>query len=102
MQTAPAIVVDSVTYRYPPYTGLADRTVERQGDLRAIEGTEVTLHATANTEIKPGSAEIDLGCTGRRGLRMTTDGRTATGHFTLRLMPDDPSRPQYDSLPASL
>ena len=73
------------------------RRVERQGDLRAIEGTEVTLHATANTEIKPDTAEIDLGCTGRRGVRMTADGRTAVGQFTLRLNPDDPSRGQYDS-----
>ena len=75
VQTAPTIVIDSVTYHYPSYAGLADRTVKQQGDLRAIEGTEITIHATANTEIKPGSAEIDLGCTGRLGLPMTIDGR---------------------------
>ena len=102
VQIAPAIVVDKVTYHYPAYTGIADRTVERQGDLRAIEGTEVTIHATANTEIKPGTAEIDLGCTGRRGLRMTTDGRTAIGRFTLRLSPEDPTRARVRLVPASL
>ena len=96
VQTAPAIVVESVDYRYPAYTGIAKRTAQRQGDLSAIEGTEVTLHATSNTEIKPDSAEIDLGCTGRPGVRMTSDGKTATGHFTLRLMDGDPSRPSYD------
>ena len=101
-QIAPAIVVDKVSYHYPAYTGLADRTVPRQGDLRAIEGTEVTIFATANTEIKPGTAEIDLGCTGQRGLRMTTDGRTAIGHLTLRLSPKDPDRPEYDRTNSAL
>ncbi len=65
VETAPAIAVDSVTYHYPPYTERADRTVKQDGNLNAIDGTEVTLHATANTEIRSGSAEIDLGCTGR-------------------------------------
>ena len=83
VKIAPAIDVDKVSYHYPAYTGLADQTVERQGDLRAIEGTEVTLHATANTPIKPDTAEIDLGCIGRRGVRMTADGLAATGQFTL-------------------
>ncbi len=97
VQAAPTIDVDKVTYHYPAYTGIADRTVERQGDLRAIEGTEATLHAAANAEIRPGTAEIDLGCTGRRGVGMSSDGRTAVGRFTLRLDPNDPSRPEYDS-----
>jgi hypothetical protein len=65
--------------------------------LQAIEGTEVALHASANVEIKRSSPEIDLGCTGRQGLRMTAEGRTATGQLTLRLDPRDVSRPEYDS-----
>jgi len=97
IQVAPAISVDSVAYHYPPYTGLSDETLERQGDVRAIEGTEVTVRATANTEIKPGSAEIDLGCTGRQGLRMSVEGRTAIGRFTLRLNAKDPALAEYDS-----
>ncbi len=94
---APAIVVDKVSYHYPAYTGLADQTLERQGDLRAIEGTVVTIYATANTEIKSGTAQIDLGCTGRHGVEMTAEGRTAVGHFTLRLNPEDPAQAEYDS-----
>ncbi|MBU4271160.1 MAG: hypothetical protein KKA28_04775 [Planctomycetes bacterium] len=92
---APAIVVDKVVYRYPGYTGLADQTLERQGDLRAIEGTEATIHATANAEIKPGTAELDFGCTGRRGVRMTADGYKSAGSFRLRLNADD-NTPEYD------
>jgi hypothetical protein len=96
VETAPAITVDSVTYHYLPYVGRPDRTVKQNGHLSAIEGTEVTIRATANTKIRPGSAEIDLGCTGGRGVDMTTRGRSATGHFTLRLKPGDSSRPEYD------
>jgi len=97
VQIAPAIAVDKVSYHYPAYTALPDRSVERQGDLQAIEGTEVTLHASANVEIKRSTPEIDLGCTGRQGLRMSAEGRTATGQLTLRLDPRDVSRPEYDS-----
>ena len=83
VRIAPTIDIDQVTYHYPPYTDLTDQTVKRPGDLQAIEGTEVTLYAKANTEIKPGTAEIDLGCTGRHGVSMTSDGRTADGPFHL-------------------
>ncbi len=95
VQTAPAILVDRIEYHYPPYTGIAHRIVEGQGDIRAIEGTEVTVRATANQEI--GRAEIDLDCDGRRGMKMNTDGSTASGRFTLRLNPEDPTRPEHDS-----
>ena len=95
VETAPTILVDSVQYDYPDYMGLADRTVQGQGDLRAIEGTQVTLNAKANTPID--QAEIDLGCRGLRGVRMTADDRAASGNFTLRLRRDDPTRPEHDS-----
>jgi len=97
VRQAPAIVVDSVVYDYPGYTGIADRTETAGGDLRAIEGTEVTIHALANTEIKPDTAEIDLGSTGRRGLPMSSSGLKATGRFRLQLNPDDENSPLYDS-----
>ncbi len=97
VQTAPAIAIDRVDYHYPAYTGMADQSVAQQGDLRAIEGTSVTLYATANTDIKPNSAQIDLDCTGRVGIEMTVAGRSATGHLVLRLNPDDPSQPEHKS-----
>lgn len=96
VETPPSLEVTKTSYRYPAYTGLAETTVERQGDLRAIEGTQVTLHATANTDIKTNTAEMDLGCTGRRGLPMSSEGRTATGRLTLRMQAEDPSQPEYD------
>ncbi len=97
VQVAPTITVDKAVYHYPTYTGIPDRTVERGGDLAAIEGTQITLYASANTEIKPGSAEIDLGATGRAGRTMKVDGRMATGNLTLRLQSDGTAKPEYDA-----
>lgn len=97
VQIAPAIVVDTVSYHFPAYTGIADRAAERQGDLQAIEGTEVTIQATTNTDIKPGSAVIDLGCTGRDERSMAGEGRTAVGHLTLGGSSRDAVAAKFDS-----
>jgi hypothetical protein len=94
-RVAPAIVVESVDYHYPPYTGFHDRPVKGQGDLRAIEGTRVTIHASANHAIR--QAEIDLNCAGLHSVRMDSDGQKATGQFTLQMSDDDRGRPRYDS-----
>ncbi|MDY0170955.1 MAG: hypothetical protein RBS80_30730, partial [Thermoguttaceae bacterium] len=95
VQTAPAIVVDRVVLEYPGYTGLAPRTLRRQGDLQALEGTRATVYAEANHPIR--RAEIDLGSSGKHGIGMKADDRTAVGAFTLRLDPNDPTRPQHDN-----
>ena len=94
VQSSPTILVRRVDYRYPTYTGIAERSVEDQGDVRAIEGTVVTIHATANHQID--RAEIDLDCDGRQGLKMKVDDKTAVGRFTLRLDRADPGRPEHD------
>jgi len=93
-QISPMIAVERVDYHYPPYTGIPDCSVERQGDIRAIEGTQVTIHAAANQPIQ--RAEIDFSLTGIRGIGMNVDDRSATGRFTLRLQPDDPTHAEHD------
>lgn len=91
---APAIVVDRVDYRYPRYTELEPRSVARRGDIQGIEGTLVTVHATANQEIK--TAMLDFDCDGRRDLTMHAEGRTAWVQF--RLSWDEAAgRPQHTS-----
>ncbi|MDZ7616988.1 MAG: hypothetical protein U1E05_08290, partial [Patescibacteria group bacterium] len=95
VQTAPAMVVDRVVLEYPGYTGLAPRTLRRQGDLQALEGTRATIHAEANQPIR--RAEIDLGSEGKHAVGMKVSDRLATGAFTLRLDPTDPARPQHES-----
>ncbi|QDV80186.1 hypothetical protein [Botrimarina mediterranea] len=80
--TAPTIAPVMVRYEYPPYTGYQPREVEGVGDLRAIEGTRVTMSVEANLPIE--SAQIDLGADGRPDVRMTAEGKTAKGTLALR------------------
>lgn len=97
VETPPSIEVERIDYKYPRYTEIPDRTAERQGDIRAVEGTEITIHAAANMAVR--DAEIDLNCDGLRSLRMSVDGKDdtkAVGRFTLRMSTDDPLQPQYD------
>ena len=92
---APTIVVESIDYQFPSYTGEADRTIKNHGDIKALEGTQVTIHAKANMDIH--EPKLDLGCDGLRTLSMTTTGTMATGQFKLALDPDDkPGKAQYD------
>ncbi len=97
VQTAPTIIVDRIDYQFPPYTGLAERTIKNQGDIKALEGTLVTIYATANMDIK--DAHIDLNHDGDGwGLvtrPMTTKGKKATGQLTLALDPDNPGKAQF-------
>lgn len=95
VQPALSIRVDSVDYHYPEYTGLGDRSVERQGDVRAIEGTQVTVHATASHPIQQATIEMD--CKPEFGQRMRSSETTATGQFTLAMSRDNPGRPQHAS-----
>ncbi|MEN6493747.1 MAG: DUF4175 family protein [Thermoguttaceae bacterium] len=95
VQTALAILVDRVDYHYPPYTGIADATVQGTGDLRAIEGTKVTIHATANQEIERAVMEMDGDP--RQALRMNATEKQATGEFRLAMRADDPLRPKHES-----
>ncbi len=100
VQIAPTIIVDRIDYHFPPYTGQADRTIKNQGDIKALEGTQVTIHATANMDIQ--EARIDLNCDGLQTLPMTTNGTKATGQFTLALDPDKAGKAQYDQLSDSV
>ena len=91
---APMILVRSVDYDYPDYTGFADRSVDDLGDIRAIEGTRVTIHARANGPID--EAQVDLDADGRRDLQMTVDGSDAEASFVLALR-SDRQTPQHTS-----
>ena len=94
VQTAPAISVERIDYDYPDYTGLSDRSVADQGDIREIEGTVVTIRAIANREIRHAEIDFDYDGTSRREMEPRND--RAVGRFTLRMHADDPSRPQHD------
>jgi len=90
---APTIVVQSVEYKYPAYTGLLAQRVEHQGDLKAIEGTEVTLEGVANQPI--GKAYVDFEANGSLDLTMRPEGTTARTSFRLG-MSEDRKKPEYE------
>ena len=91
---APSILVDRVEYDYPEYTGYIDRTVEELGDIRAIEGTRITVHARANGPIE--KAHVDFDADGRTDLAMTATGSDAQASFVLALR-EDRQTPQHVS-----
>jgi hypothetical protein len=93
----PALLVRKVTYEYPAYTRLPAETVAWQGDLRAVEGTKVTLEAESNQPLE--AAWIDLDCEGKRDVRLrvgASDLARATGGLVLRLNRDR-SGPEHAS-----
>lgn len=49
---APTLLVQQVEYEYPDYTQLPKRIVQRQGDVRGVEGTRVTVRAQASQPIR--------------------------------------------------
>ena len=49
---APTIQVESVEYNYPAYTRRPREVVQHQGDIKAVEGTRVTIRARANQPIQ--------------------------------------------------
>jgi len=85
----PALLVREVTYHFPTYTAQPDETVEWQGDLRALEGTEVTLVAESNHPLD--AAWIDFDGDGRSDVPLKGGQRDLArvrGRFTLRLDAD--------------
>ena len=91
---AATILVERVDYHYPKYTGLLDQSVDGVGDIRAIEGTRVTIHARANGAIR--EANVDFDADGRPDLQMATEESKAHAEFQLGLR-DDRQTPQHAS-----
>ncbi|MEX2091209.1 MAG: hypothetical protein WD971_00955 [Pirellulales bacterium] len=92
--SAPTITVERIDYDYPEYTGFANRSIERLGDVRAIEGTRVIIHARANQPIE--EAAVDFEADGRRDVRFEASGSDARATFLLELR-DDRQTPKYTS-----
>ncbi len=90
---APTIVVQAIEYKYPAYTGLLAQRLEHQGDLKAIEGTEVVLEGLANQPIA--QAYVDFDANGSLDLTMRADGTTARTSFRLG-MSEDRKKPEYE------
>jgi len=90
----PTLVVQSVQYNYPDYTGYPSREEEHTGDISAVEGTVVTITAISNQLIQSG--HVDFESNGRRDLLMKVEDRQATISFPLELR-EDRRTPRYQS-----
>jgi len=64
---SPTLLVREIRYAFPAYTRRPPETVAWQGDIRAVEGTEVTIVAESNQPLE--DAWIDLDGDGSRDLR---------------------------------
>jgi hypothetical protein len=91
---APTIAVDSIEYEYPTYTGRSRRQVDSAGDIQALEGTRVMIHAHANQAIRTAELELE-GEKGLRKLPARIDGQKVTASFTLALDDEDRTKPQF-------
>lgn len=87
---APTIIVDRLEYQFPPYTKKAAETVPQQGDIKALEGTRVTIHAVANQPIKSAWQELDPGVKDvpPEVMQLATEGSRAWGTVVLQLKAD--------------
>ena len=87
---APSLLVKEVRYVFPGYTDQPDQIVQWQGDLRAIEGTEVRVEVNSNQLLD--AAWINFLDTDRLDdLRLVVDRtnpKVATGVLQLRLAAD--------------
>ncbi len=85
---APHITVQQLEYEFPAYTKRPAQIDEGQGDVKALEGTRVTIRAKTNQPIRTAHIELSdsLGKTSR--LPMEFREREAWRTITLELEPD--------------
>lgn len=104
---APTITVQNVQYVYPSYTKRPVPPASKQADLEALEGTKVTITASANLPIKSAYVEFDplprepgkdekSSARPPQVLPMQADGQEARCTFVLELAADRLS-PKYSS-----
>jgi len=91
----PTLVVQSIRYNYPDYTGYPSREEAHTGDISAVEGTLVTITAISNQPIQSGY--VDFEANGRHDLLMKVEEeRQTTVSFPLELR-EDRRTPRHQS-----
>ncbi len=93
LSPAPSIAVERIEFEYPDYTRLPHETTRREGNIRGLEGTRVTVFAVANKPIRSAGMTFNPleSLDGPRPpvkLAMDHQGQTARLTFTLALMED--------------
>jgi len=83
---AASVEVVSLQYDFPNYTGLPQETIEHGGDIRALEGTTVTVAVRSTLPLEKIDLVFDDNPANHVGMKTTNDQRTeAKGTFTLKL-----------------
>lgn len=105
VKEAPSIDVTRVDYDFAAYTEIPSETTN-VGDVRAVEGTRITIHAESNQPIASAFLELLPGNqvesnesphpTQFRPLRMKHSGQSATATLTLQLQADR-STPEFSN-----
>jgi hypothetical protein len=99
MIPVPRISVRRLEYDYPDYTRRPNRIVEEEADVKAVEGTRVTVHARANQPIKSAYIELFPGTSGEAArpvpITMEHSGEEAWGSFVLKLRGRTPKYGSY-------
>jgi hypothetical protein len=93
VRPVPTIMVERVDYVFPTYMKRPPQTQERSGDVQAVEGARVTVHARANQPIQSAAIEFDPPLAGSGGspaetLSMEIDGDRARATFSLEFKAD--------------
>jgi len=94
----PAIYLETkvLEYRFPEYTAMAPVRVENSGDVRALEGTEVSLQAESNVAMSRAELLFDGKPEQSVVMDISPDNpKKATVRFTLHLDPDHPEKQPY-------
>ncbi len=91
VRAVPLVAVEEVRYDFPPYTKLMPRIVAGDGRIDAVEGTVLSIRASANQTMKQARLEITRNVEGGQFLTATrlgefdVDDRTITGKWLLEL-----------------
>ncbi|MDR0337278.1 MAG: hypothetical protein LBI18_09330, partial [Planctomycetaceae bacterium] len=85
-----SIEIVSLKYRFPPYTGLPDETIENSGDIRAVEGTEVKIGVRSTIPLQRINLVFDNDPARTVGMKLADNNPLeATATLTLKLDPQN-------------
>ncbi|MDR1962804.1 MAG: hypothetical protein LBQ50_03395, partial [Planctomycetaceae bacterium] len=83
-----SIEIVSLKYRFPPYTGLPDETIENSGDIRAVEGTDVKIGVRSTIPLQRVDLVFDNDSVRTVGMNVSESNPVeATATITLKLDP---------------
>ena len=90
----PALSALAIDLRYPAYTGLAADHIKEGGDVAAVVGTIVTIHATITKPVRGGVLAFDNGsrialAVGADGLLSASFAVKTTGFYRVDLIAPD-------------